>query len=176
LDELYDKLLHGRLDEETRELLPQIHPTFTDKREQVAIVTIELSSVHGDTPILWAKWSGGRIRYQIADPFDEVEDFFYELPQQTSLRPFSLHDLIVFLDAVRLHGADPKWHRFGFPLLYNEMNFEADPNLESLREFTTVSSDFYPDLEAHYGKVIGDWYSVRKREAHEGCDNLSGER
>ena len=81
--------------------------------------------------------------------------------------PFSLRELIVFLDSVKHDGADPNWHRFGFPLLCNEMNLEVDPNLEhldTLRDFTRVSSDFYPDLALHYSKVIDDWYFVRKRE------------
>ena len=64
-------------------------------------------------------------------------------------------------------GADPNCHRFGFPLLYNEVNLAEDPkleDLESLRDFTRVSSDFYADLASHYSKIIDDWYSVRKRE------------
>jgi hypothetical protein len=82
-------------------------------------------------------------------------------------RPFSLRELIVVLDSVKHYAADPNWHRFGFPLLANELNLDGSPDLElleSLRDFTRVSSDFYPDLALHYSKVIDDWYFVRKRE------------
>jgi hypothetical protein len=144
---------------------PQIRPTFMGKRKEVDIVTIELvGSAHGDVTVLSVRWSGGRIKYQIDGGYDEE---VHDLPQQTSLRPFSLRELIVFLDSVKLREADPKWHRFGFPLLYNEVNLGEDPkleDLESLRDFTRVSSDFYPDLALHYSKVIDDWFSVRKRE------------
>ena len=165
LDELYDELLHNNPDEETRKLLPKIHSTFTGKREEVAIATVDLiGSINGDVTILWAKRAGGRIKYRIPDSeFDEV----YDVPQQTSVRPFSLRELIVFLDSVKLVGADPNWHRFGFPLLYNEVNLETVPDLEtleSLRGFMRVTSDFYPDLERHYCRVIDDWYSLRKPE------------
>ena len=36
--------------------------------------------------------------------------------------------------------------------------------LDDLRDFTRVSSDFYPELALDYGQVIDDWYFVRKRE------------
>jgi hypothetical protein len=49
---------------------------------------------------------------------DEYETEF-GLPQQTSQRPFSLRELIAFLDSVKDYGADPRWRRFGFPLVYN---------------------------------------------------------
>ena len=166
LDELYDELLSNIPDEDARKLLPKLHSTFTGKREEVEIATVALiGSQNEEVTTLWAKRAGGRIKYRIPDSeYDEV----YDVPQQTSVRPFSLRELIVFLDSVKLRGADPKWHRFGFPLLYNEYNLEADPNdlelLESLRDFTRVSSDFYPDLERHYCRVIDDWYSLRKRE------------
>ena len=53
------------------------------------------------------------------------------------------------------------------PFTSNELNLDGSPDLElleSLRDFTRVSSDFYPDLALHYSKVIDDWHSVRKRE------------
>jgi hypothetical protein len=92
----------------------------------------------------------------------------HDLPQQTSLGPFSLRELIVFLDFVTLRETDPEWHRFGFPLVYNECNLEGGADLETLRDFTRVSSDFYPDLGFHYSRVIDEWYSVRKERQSEG--------
>ena len=148
LDELYDDLLNNIPNEETRKLLPQIRPTFMGKRKEVDIVTIDLVwTVNGDTIVLRARWSGGRIKYQIIDGYEEVYEYedIYNLPQNTSLRPFSLRELIVFLDSVKLREADSKWQRFGFPLLYNERILEDDANLENLdnlRDFTRVSSDF----------------------------------
>ena len=42
LDELYDDLLNNIPNDETRKLLPRIHPTFMGMRKEVDIVTIEL--------------------------------------------------------------------------------------------------------------------------------------
>ena len=42
------------------------------------------------------------------------------------------------------------------PFTSNELNLDESPDLElleSLRDFTRVSSDFYPDLALHYSKV-----------------------
>ena len=89
----------------------------------------------------------------------------FRLALQFGFFEFSLRELIVFLDSVKNYGADPNWHRFGFPLLYNELNLDGSPDLEpleTLRDFTRVSSDFYADLASHYSKVIDDWYFVRK--------------
>jgi hypothetical protein len=81
------------------------------------------------------------------------------LPQKTSCRPFSLRELIRFLDSVEQPGADAGWKRFGFVLSYNECNVDCGTDLETLRDFTSVSSDFYPELGWHYGEAIesGIW-------------------
>jgi hypothetical protein len=170
LDELCSDLLNDSLDEDARRSLGQIHPTFMGgeylpnyRRHEVEIARIELQSTTSDVISLRARGSGLRIKYRLVDEYQSE----FGLPQQTSQKPFSLRELIVFLDFINPYDGDPNLHRFGFPLLYNQANLGADPkleDLESLRDFTRVSSDFYPDLALHYSKVIGDWYSVRKRE------------
>ena len=170
LDELCSEFLNDSLDEDTRRSLGRVHPSFMGgeylpnyEPHEVEIARIELESTTSDVISLRAKGSQRRIKYRLVDEY-ETE---FGLLQQTSRLPFSLRELIVFLDSVKHDGADPNWHRFGFPLLCNEMNLEVDPNLEhldTLRDFTRVSSDFYPDLALHYSKVIDDWYFVRKRE------------
>ena len=76
-----------------------------------------------------------------------------------------MRKFIVFLDSVKDYGADPRWHRFGFPLVYNEFNLvEGGSDLETLRDFTKVSSDFYPDLECHYSHVIDEWHDVVREQ------------
>ena len=168
LDELGSDLLNDSLDEDSRRSLGKIHPSFMGgeylpnyQPHEVEIARIELQSATSDVISLRARGSRRRINYRLVDEY-ETE---FGLPQQTSRRPFSLPELIVFLDCVKFCGADPNWHPFGFPLLYNELNLDGSPDLElleTLRDFTRVSSDFYADLASHYSKVIDDWYFVRK--------------
>jgi hypothetical protein len=86
------------------------------------------------------------------------------LPQKTSCRPFSLGELIRFLDSVKHLEADASWKCFGFVLSYNECNLECGADLETLQDLTSVSSDFYPELGSHYCQVIEEWYLGRERE------------
>ena len=128
------------------------------RRHEVEIARIELQSTTSDVISLRARGSGLRIKYRLVDEYQTE----FGLAQQTSQRPFSLRELIVFLDSIKDNGGDPNWHRFGFPLVYNELNLDGGADLETLRDFTSVSSDFYPDLAFHYCRVIDDWYSVRE--------------
>ena len=149
LNELHNDFLNDSLDEDVRKSLGRIHPTFMGgeylpgyRRQEVEIARIELQSTTADVISLRVRRSRNRIKYRLVDEYQSE----FGLPQQTSQRPFSLREFIAFLDSVEDHGADPSWHRFGFPLLSNEMNFEADPtseHLETLRDFTRVSSEFY---------------------------------
>ena len=121
---------------------------------------------------LRARGSRSRIKYRLVDEYQTE----FCLPEHTSREPFSLRELISFLDSAEHYGGDPEWHRFGFVLSFNECNLDCaqDADLETLddlHDFTSISSDFYPGLSAHYGQVIEEWYSVREREIQEERNN-----
>jgi hypothetical protein len=86
------------------------------------------------------------------------------LPQETSLKPFALGELIRFLDAVERPGCELSWKRFGFVLLYSQCNLDCGGNLEEQRDFISVSSDYYPALASHYRQVTEEWYAAREQE------------
>jgi hypothetical protein len=67
------------------------------------------------------------------------------LPQQPCSRPFSLLELIHFLDSVE-QDSDSEWRRFGFVLSFNQCNLDCGTDLETLRDFTSASSDYFPDF------------------------------
>ena len=141
-------------------------------RREVEIARIQLESTTADVISLRARGSRSRIEYRLVDE-NQTE---FCLPQHTSREPFSLRELISFLDSVEHYGGDPEWHRFGFVLSFNECNLDCgqDANLgtlDDLQDFTSISSDFYPGLSAHYGQVIEEWYSVREREIQEERNN-----
>jgi hypothetical protein len=165
LDELRSELLNDGLDEEARNRLGQIHPSFMGgeylpnyRRQEVEIVRIELESTTSDVISLRARSSGSRIKYRLVDENDSG----FCLPQQSSMRPFSLRELISFLDSVEQLGGDPAWEAFGFVLSFNECNLEGGTDLETLWSFTSINSDFYPSLASHYSQLVEDWYSARE--------------
>jgi hypothetical protein len=102
--------------------------------------------------------SGSRIKYRLVDENDSG----FCLPQQSSMRPFSLRELISFLDSVEQLGGDPAWEAFGFVLSFNECNLEGGTDLETLWSFTSINSDFYSGLASHYSQLVEDWYSARE--------------
>jgi hypothetical protein len=164
---LSDNLLQDTLDEVTRRRLDLIHPSFMGGEDlpdyrhyEVEIARIELESTTSDVISVRARPRGRRIEYSVCDEY-QVE---YRLPQKTSSRPLSLRELIRFLDSVEHPEAEPEWKRFGFVLSFNETNLDCGADLETLEDFTRVSSDFYPGLGQHYAKAIDEWYQAHAVE------------
>jgi hypothetical protein len=172
LPALSDNLLRDTLDEDMRRRLDLIHPSFMGGEylpdygcDEVEIARIELQSTTSDVISVRARPRGKRIEYSVCDEY-QVE---YRLPQKTSRQPFSLRDLIRFLDSVEHPDHEPEWERFGFVLSFNQTSLECNGDLETLEDFTSVSSDFYPGLGQHYAKAIDEWHQARATE-------LAGER
>ena len=167
LPALSDDLLQDTLDEDTRRSLDRIHPSFMGgeylpdyRRDEIEIARIELESTTSDVISVRARPRGRRIEYSVCDEY-QVE---YRLPQKTSRQPFSLRDLIRFLDSVEHPEHDPEWERFGFVLSFNQTSLDCSGDLEALKDFTSVESDFYPGLGRHYARVISEWYQARLAE------------
>ena len=168
LDQLGESLLADTLDEQGRKNLGLIHPTFMGGeylpdygRSEVEIARIELESTTSDVISLRARSAGSRIKYRLVDEYQTG----FRLPQQTSSRPFSLGELVRFLDSVeQVDNSEPSWAQFGFVLLYNQCNLECGSDLEGLRDFTRVESDYYPDFGGHYAQAIEEWYDARLAE------------
>jgi hypothetical protein len=167
LPALSDGLLQDTLDEDTRRGLGRIHPSFIGgeylpdyRRDEVEIARIELQSTTSDVISIRARPRGRRIEYSVCDEY-QVE---YRLPQKTSRQPLSLRDLIRFLYSVEHPEHEPEWERFGFVLSFNQTSLECNGDLETLEDFTSVSSDFYPEAGQHYAKAIDEWYRARATE------------
>jgi hypothetical protein len=60
--------------------------------------------------------------------------------------------------------SEPSWNQFGFVLSSNQCNLDCGGDLEDLRDFTRVESDYYPDLASHYAEAIEEWYQARLAE------------
>jgi hypothetical protein len=160
-------LLNGSLDDKSQQRLSHVHPHFMGGeylpsygRQEVEIARIALASTTSDVISLLARLTGSRIRYRVVDEY-ETE---FTLPQQTSLKPFSLKELIRFLNAVEHPGGEPSWNRFGFVLLYSQCSLDCGGHLKDQKDFISVSSDYYGGLASHYRQVTEEWYVAREHE------------
>jgi hypothetical protein len=141
---LCDELLKDSLNDWSRDRLGQIHPTFMGGeylpnyyRDEIEIACISLESTTSDVISLRARPSDSRIKYRVADEYQTE----FSIPQQTSMRPFSLRELIQFLDAIEHPEADLSWKRSGSSFSDNQCNLDCGADLENPPDFTNVSSD-----------------------------------
>jgi hypothetical protein len=152
------RLRHPDIDSEFR---PSSY--WEEAPSEVAIATIELQSTFGDVICVQARPLGrkrARVEYRI---FDGYRTKFVFKPQ-TSTRPLTLGQLIDSLDGVQDLGGgeldvpDPAWLRHGWVLHFNETGRACgDGDSVPYRDFTSISSKFYPDLARHYQRLMARW-------------------
>ncbi len=170
LDELAQELASDELSDEARERLGRIHPTFMGgeylpgyRANEVEIVRVELQSTTADVISVRARQVGrktARIEYRIVDEYQT--EFVFK--PHSSTGPLTLGQLINSLDSVKQSGGDlddpdPAWLRHGWVLLVNETNRACSDTGDSVpySDFTSISSEFYPDLARHYRRLIDRW-------------------
>ena len=91
---------------------------------------------------------------------ESIFELEFELPVDLSVEPFSLQELIEFIDGVGFNGS------IGIATCHNESNAEH-MDREELADFTTVNSDIYHDLESHYDQVFAQWVNAEIEEEKE---------
>lgn len=161
LDAVPEELQSDEVSDTTRAALGRIHPSFMGGeylpsyfRDETEMVRIRLQSTTSDVISIHARREEEVIRYRVVDEY--ATRFMYDPPEQT--RPFSLGELIVFLDGIRVLGL------YGpFSLAYNELNREFYDSPDSLRHFTSISSNLYPQLSDHFERVFEDWVRAERR-------------
>ncbi len=156
LEESFSKI---SLSDEERFRLASIHPMFMGgeylpdyERDETEIARIELNSTMADVISIRACLDEGEtIEYSVVDEHDGK----FNLWTEWSDKPFSLSELVDFIDRTELEGSSYS----GLSLSFNNSNAEC-MDKEDLVGFTTISSEIYPDLEDHYGKVFTEWAGV----------------
>ena len=90
------------------------------------------------------------IAYRVEDEYEGV----FSLPLETSKAPLTLAELIRQFEDGSLQELD---YPGGLALGYNYLNADGGCLPEELRYFTSISSDFYPQLHIHFEHVFDDW-------------------
>jgi hypothetical protein len=161
LDELDDRLLGEDVDEDVRRQLGLIHPSFMGGEYlpdyeplEEEIARIELQSTTSDVISIRARPTpDGDIKYRVVDEYDSG----LKPPIERSRQPLDLGELVSLIDGTE----------GGLALVYNQMNLDGGADAEDLRCFTTLSSDFYPDLYTHYDRIHEAWLQQQLAERAE---------
>jgi hypothetical protein len=162
--ELEDSFTKASLSDEERFRLASIHPMFMGgeylpdcSSGEIEIARVTLRSTTQDVISIRAKKVNEELHYSVTD---EYEDHKFRLWRDTSLEPFRLKDMIEFLDKSSQGIGYPG----GLSLAYNNSNADEGMDREGLEDFTTISSEIYPQLEEHYARVFADWVAEDKEE------------
>jgi hypothetical protein len=162
LEQLPEALLQTELSPELRVFLGRVHPALMGGEylpeydpAETEIARLELRSTTADVVSIRAFPLGEEIGYRIVDEYGEK----FELERESSARPFSLRELVRFID-----GSSHPEACSGLALGYNDICLNCGTDLESLRFFTSVDSDIYPQLSRHYDCVFEDWYQENLAE------------
>ena len=147
-------LLQPALEPRLRSLLGSMHPIFMGGEylpdylpEEVEIARVALKSTTADVISIRAFMEGDHlIHYRVLDEYDTE----FSQPITKSPTPLSTEELIHLIDTSDGHG-EP-----GLVMPFLAMNAEyGDP--ESLRDFISVRSDFYPGIGSHYRQLTDSY-------------------
>ena len=162
--ELEESFTKASLSDEERYRLASIHPMFMGgeylpdcNSNETEIARVTLRSTMQDVISIRAKEEDGELHYSVADEYDDHE---FSLWTDSSLKPFTLKELIEFLD----NSSQGLGYPGGLSLSYNNSNADSGLDRESLEGFTTISSEIYPQLEKHYDRVFADWVAEEQVE------------
>lgn len=152
-------LSRSSLDDDERRAIGRLHPAcmggeyLPDLAErEVEIARIEIASVTSDVTSVFARRGRRRIYYRVVDEYGG--ETLSRKTERTSTRPLTLGQLETFLN-----GA---WSIFNvLAMNFGRRGYDAD----EIRRFSSVSSQFYPQIGALYRARIEAWIVEQRRKA-----------
>jgi hypothetical protein len=163
------------LSENDRKSLGSIHPFFMggeylppSRHGEVEIARVQLKSTTWDVISVLARPLKGWVGYRIVD---EYETRFRCRPAR-SKRLLTLAQLIRLMDTatrIEYDGDGPKldpdsdYTTTGIVEYYRDYIIRCDCFDETLVDFVTVSSEFYPRLASYYEEQAGEWVERWRR-------------
>ena len=155
-------IARDELTDHDRDMWGRVHPWMMGgeylpefKGEEVEIARVSLKSTTFDQMSIRARPEGGHIRLSVEDEY-ETE---YELPVTTINKPFTLGQMIEFIDAVA-HPEDT----YGSGLVESNWNFIESEDFRHPAEcvdFASIESAVYPELERYYDEYGDNWVNER---------------
>ena len=131
------------------EFLPALAP------EHIEIARVSMASTTSDQVSIRALREVDHIRYSIVGEYEDEEGMSYDLPFETSNSPLSMQELLAFMDGATYQNdlypggiLSSSWfmmHEFGHD------------DVAGVSEFLSLSSPFYPSINACYLQLAADW-------------------
>jgi hypothetical protein len=158
VDEVFDFIAKSALDDDERKALGGIHPRFMGGeylpnlgQREVEIARVTIQSTLQDVTSVFARRGKRRIYYRVVDEYEG--DTLSGRTERTSTKPLTLGELEQFFNCA--------WSIFDIL----EMNFGDDGyDPDDIRSFSSVTSQFYPQIGALYRQRIEAWTAERRRE------------
>jgi hypothetical protein len=115
---------------------------------EVEIARLALESTTWDVKSIRARPTSRGIAYRVVDEYNSQ----YSFRPKTSRRPLSMRQLVDLIEGLNVDGASSS------PAAMRAHQTVDDANaIRQLQTFVTVSSDFYPSLEAWYSYEADRW-------------------
>ena len=167
--EVPDPVFASELEGGLLQAVGQIHPRWMGGEYlpsllagEVEIARVRLDSTTGDVTSVRARPDAAGIRYRVVDEY--MDDYDFELVQETSREPLSLVELIALIDgADNGSGYGAERGAFGLVVPHWLDMWDEYGELDKVRSFTRVRSEFYPRLEAYYDLVCAAWCREQQR-------------
>jgi len=155
--ELEEELLSQALDPEVREMAGRYHPflmggEYLPKagRNEVEIARVTMLSVTMDVLSVRARRRKSRILYQVRDEYGTK----YQIRPASTQEPLSLRQLVKLMDTALPTGEEEGGPFQGLVFSPLDGNLPYLKDRAAMRDFVTVSSEFYPQLADYYRGAI----------------------
>ena len=168
VEKLPNYILQSELKEEQRIALGRLHPSLMGgeylpplQRGEVVIARVDFSSVMADVVEFVAKQQeDGTIRVRMQDEYKSKIQVGHEDELEYGL-PLSFEEIVSLIEGAELGGV-PVCFGFNYENYCSQVGDSSSIHTrlevaESMRYFTTVSSDFYPDLEKLFQDRQDEW-------------------
>ena len=160
LEEFKEFLLQEELPPREREITTGSHPWLLGgeylpayEGDEVEIARLTLKSVTLDVISLRAARCAGVIRYRILDEY--AGDFEFRFAPESSPEPLTMSEVVGLISGTEQLGVAGH-----FPACFRDVNLGGgdEQDARALIDFVTVTSDFYPQLEAWYAEEACEWF------------------
>ncbi|MDB4305997.1 hypothetical protein N9980_00360 [bacterium] len=131
---------------------------FLPGREEteVEIATVELESATFDIISVRARLKDGKIHYSVVDEYEDLYGWTCE--PGASDQPLTMAELIKLMKTTSSKLGHP-----GIAFGFLDFKHEYGEDAEGLRNFASVSSDYYPELHDWYEDAMEEWCEERRR-------------
>ncbi len=153
-----DWLTESKLDDDLRTLIGRSHPRFMGGEylppladDEIEIARIVCASIMQDVTSIRARRRSSRIHYRVVDEYENQ----FATSRAWSLKPLTMRELVSLINS---SGIDDGLMDHG--LVYSIIDATDEP--ESVRDFITVASSFYPELEAYFEHATNEYIDAQR--------------